>query len=159
MGDNCSSSFTSLSRSSSASPLRLVAFLVRLAGGKTIVAGERAFCGVDAGGDGTVGGGASRMGGASGLEAAAAGTCLCQRRTSAGARASKGGAQAARYGNLVDASLVAKDYAHLKAGVDAMLIQSEKILPRNGWLGVGVRAISYNTDPGGGRIGDSTAAR
>ncbi len=68
-------------------------------------------------------------------------------------------AQVARYGNLVDASLVAKDYAHPKAGVDAMLIQSEKILPRNSWLGVGARAISYNTDPGGRRIGDSTAAR
>jgi hypothetical protein len=46
-----------------------------------------------------------------------------------------------------------------KAGVDAMLIQSEKILPRNGWLGVHAHAISYDAGPEGGKIGDSTAAR
>jgi hypothetical protein len=53
MGDNCStsSSSESLSRSSSASHRRLAAFLVRLAGGEAIVAGEVTSGGV---GDGWV---------------------------------------------------------------------------------------------------------
>jgi hypothetical protein len=46
MGDNCSSSSESLSRSSSALHLRLAAFRVRLAGGEAIVAGEGTSGGV-----------------------------------------------------------------------------------------------------------------
>jgi hypothetical protein len=58
MGDNCSSSSASLSRSGSASHLRLAAFHVRLASGEAIVAGEGTSGSVDIDGDGTVGRGA-----------------------------------------------------------------------------------------------------
>jgi hypothetical protein len=56
MGDNCStsSSSESLSRSSSASHWRLAAFLVRLAGGEAIVAGEETSGGVGDGWDDAV---------------------------------------------------------------------------------------------------------
>jgi hypothetical protein len=57
------------------------------------------------------------------------------------------------------AVLVAKNYTSLKAGIDTTLIQGEKILPQDGWIRVGARAISDNTGPGGSRIGDNTAAR
>jgi hypothetical protein len=68
-------------------------------------------------------------------------------------------AQAAGDGNLVTAVLVANNNMCPKAGIDTALIQSEKILPRDGWISVGARAIFNNTGPGGCRIGDSTVAR
>jgi hypothetical protein len=58
MGENCSLSSASLSRSSSASHLRPAAFRVRLAGGETIVAGEGTSGGVGKDWDGAVGRGA-----------------------------------------------------------------------------------------------------
>jgi hypothetical protein len=58
MGDNCSLSSASLSRSGSASHLRLAAFHVRLASGEAIVAVEGTSGSVDIDGDGTVGRGA-----------------------------------------------------------------------------------------------------
>jgi hypothetical protein len=57
------------------------------------------------------------------------------------------------------AVLVAKNYTCSKAGVDTKLVESDKILPRNGWLRAGARAISDDTGPGGCSVGDSTATR
>ncbi len=67
--------------------------------------------------------------------------------------------QAAGDGDLVTAVLVANNNTCPKAGINTALIQSEKILPRDGWIRVGARAISNNTGPEGCRIGDSTVAR
>jgi hypothetical protein len=52
MGDRSSSSSALLSRSSSASHLRLAAFLVRFAGGEATVAGDVSLGGEEADGDG-----------------------------------------------------------------------------------------------------------
>ncbi len=94
-GDNCSLSSESLSRSSSASHLRLAAFRVRLAGGEAIVAGEGTSGGVGSDWDDAVGRGAPWTGGGSELAAAVAGARLRQRRrrrTLAGTQVSEAGA-------------------------------------------------------------------
>ncbi len=52
MGDRITSSPALLSRSSSTSHLRLAAFIVCLAGGEEIVAGDGSLGGVEVGGDG-----------------------------------------------------------------------------------------------------------
>jgi hypothetical protein len=98
MGDSCrtsSSSESSLSRNSSASHRRLAAFLVRLAGGEAIVAGEVASGGVGDGWVVAVRGGASGTAGCTVWAAAGAVARLRRRRRRralAGAQVSGGGA-------------------------------------------------------------------
>ncbi len=87
MGDRISSLSKSVSRSSSTSHLRLVAFRVRLAGGEATTAGEGGSC--------EEGGGAGSGGGGVGPVAAAVGARLRlhrRRHTAAVAWVSVGGA-------------------------------------------------------------------
>jgi hypothetical protein len=81
MGDRSNSSSALLSRSSSASHLRLAAFLVRFAGGEAIVAGDGSLGGEEAGGDGVEWARAPCAGWlADGLAAAATGARLRRHR-------------------------------------------------------------------------------
>jgi hypothetical protein len=78
MGDKSIWSSASLSRSSSASHLRLAAFCVCLVGGKAIVDGEGSSDVVGEGGDGFVGRGAPWTGGGAGLANKQTNKALCK---------------------------------------------------------------------------------
>jgi hypothetical protein len=137
----------------------LAAFRARLAGGVAASAGEGASRGVVVSGDGTVGWDGPLSDGGEGIFTAAAGARLRRRRrTLGGAQTSAGGAF--RRQEMVISLLPAwwRSIRRVRRPENTSLVQSEKVLPRNGCV-VGACAISHNAGPGGCRSVDGPAAR